>query len=318
MECPACSGKDLVPQKWRRGKCMLVRCRACGLEFWDPIHNPGAAWYGAGLTEFAYLRPVWSPHIGVKKFFRDMPATGGRLIDVGCGVGDFCYMASQAGYQVTGIDYTPEYIEAGRRRFPGIDLQALSVDDFLAQRPQDKYDALTLVQVLEHVEDPWGFVESVKRLLKPGGYIMCNVPNRRRWRSFSPPMREEWDLPPHHLTWWDPKTLSGLFERCGFSVVALEEDHLTALDCAYLLADSHAIHKAMEWVGRRLMGGAVKAATSAPAVEQASGNTRRLVRLGYGIYTRAWPFACGVITSPLVPLTRRTGISIYLLARLKG
>ena len=317
MECPACSSKDLTKETWQHGKCTLVHCRACGLEFWDPIHNPGAEWYGAGLTEFVYLRPVWSPHVGVKKFLRDMPARGGKLIDVGCGVGDFCYMASQAGYKVTGIDYTSDYIEAGRRRFPGLDLQALSVDDFLSKRPQDKYDALTLIQVLEHVENPRDFVLSVKRLLKPGGYLMCNVPNRRRWRLFSPPLREEWDLPPHHLTWWDPRTLSGLFERCGFSVVALEEDRLTPFDCASLVADSHVLHKVIEWTGRKLIGGAVKSATSSSEAAPAGGSTRTLVKIGYAIYTRALPLASGIVTSPLVPVTRQTGISIYLLARLK-
>lgn len=314
MECPACGIQDVVKLGWRHREYTLCRCRACDLTFWDPLQDPGSDWYGEGITELTYLRPVWTPHAGVRRFLRDMPAKGGRLIDVGCGVGDFCHMAAQAGYAVTGIDYTPQYIEVARQRFPTLDLKAMTVEEFLTKRPQDKHDVATLIQVLEHVDNARDFLESVKRLLKPGGYVMCNVPNRRRWRWFSPPLREEWDYPPHHFTWWDANTLALLFRSCGFSVVTLEPDRLTPFDCAFLLYESPAFRSLARLVGRRLVSNPHTPGVSSPTPEV---KVPSLFKWAYGVYVRFLPLFFGALTAPLVPLLRKSGISLYLLAQVR-
>jgi SAM-dependent methyltransferase len=81
-----------------------------------------------------------------------------------------------------------------------------------------RYDAVTLFEVVEHLEDPVGYLATTSALLGPGGLIVLSVPNRDRW-----PMREFTDYPPHHMTRWSPRAVIALLHRVGFDVLSAEK-----------------------------------------------------------------------------------------------
>lgn len=314
MNCPACNHGGTVSLRLRRKEYELHRCPACDLMFWHPMKAPGPELYQAWPVDFATIRPVWSPHTAPRKFFRDMPARGGKLLDVGCGVGDFCYLAAKAGYTVTGIDFAPWFIEVARQRFPTLDLEPLSLQEFVRERGDAKYDVVTFIQVLEHLDDVRGFLQAVREVLRPGGYAVCAVPNRERWRFLPQLLREDWDFPPNHFTWWNRDCLQRLFDSFGFTVLSVEIDAITPFDCSFLLSEKLHLKQVAEWFGRRLVGNSAKADGTAHGTDTRKAS---VARFGYRFYNRVVLPLYGVMTLPVLPLLRREGGSIYLLAQRK-
>ena len=82
---------------------------------------------------------------------------------------------------------------------------------------------LTLWYVLEHVEDPFGLLNEVHRILRWGGILGVAVPNLRSLYRFVAPERwmEERKKQRHHLYDFEPRTLRALLQKCGFSVCAM-------------------------------------------------------------------------------------------------
>lgn len=318
MDCPACNDKEAVKLGVRHKEFELYRCPVCDLMFWYPMKAPGRDYYQAWTVDFSGIKPIWSPHTAYKKFFRDMPGRGGRLLDIGCGTGEFCYLAQRAGYSVTGIDFAPRFIEAAHRRFPSLDLEPLTLDEFIAKRPADKYDVVTFIQVLEHLDNVRDFLQSVKIVLKPGGYAICGVPNRERWRFLPRLVPEEGEYPPNHFTWWNSACLARLFDSSGFSVLSIEFDPMTPFDCSFLISERLRINKIAEWLGKKLVSrNAPQPGVSLPGSEVRTGVKTYIAKLGYRLYYRALLPSFGIITLPLLPLLRKSGYSIYLLARLR-
>ena len=103
----------------------------------------------------------------------------GRLLDVGCGPGWAMEVFASAGYEAAGVDVSDAAVEEARRR--GLDARALDVDgtgaDLLASSLGGPYDAVTLLEVLEHLLDPAEVLDKIQRLLRPGGALVASLPN---------------------------------------------------------------------------------------------------------------------------------------------
>ncbi|MEM4620694.1 MAG: class I SAM-dependent methyltransferase, partial [Desulfurococcaceae archaeon] len=91
------------------------------------------------------------------------------------------------------------------------------------QREGLKFDVITFFEVLEHQDRPREFLETIKSMLKPGGYIAGSVPNReslivKMYRRISP----QTDFPPNHFLRFSKSTLISLLERTNFCDVKVE------------------------------------------------------------------------------------------------
>ncbi|MCO4745773.1 MAG: class I SAM-dependent methyltransferase [Proteobacteria bacterium] len=148
---------------------------------------------------------------------RHLPFTSrrGRLLDVGCGSGDFVQFASHLGWSAEGIDNDPAAVAsaqaAGRNVLHG-------TVNSLPLRPAS-YDHITLGQVIEHVHDPVSLLQRCFDLLVPGGRLWLETPNLQStghdvfgpsWRGLEPP---------RHLVLFDRQSLSAALLRAGFSSV---------------------------------------------------------------------------------------------------
>jgi SAM-dependent methyltransferase len=147
--------------------------------------------------------------------------TPGWLLDLGCGTGDFVAAAARREFVAQGVDQDGIAIAAGRRHYHQITLHEANIEAFLRSDRQ-QYDVITFFEVLEHLENPAGFLAAVRERLRPGGTIGLSVPNndspllavyRRLTRVV--------DVPPHHLTRWNKQALRSLFAREGFDVVSV-------------------------------------------------------------------------------------------------
>lgn len=220
--CPICGAHAAGPAVERHGRFALHWCRACDVQFSDPMEEAGQAFYETsrhyGGPECRYTSTKtlnWDQRC----FLRDRPQAGGRLLDVGCGTGYFLAAARQRGYQVSGLDLSRPQLEIARRQFGLADLHAEAFDDYARRTPPGRLDVITAFQVLEHVVDPLAFLASARRLLAPGGVVTIGVPNWRMWDLF----REPLDCPPNHLTRWSRASLRAGLERQGFTVIKIRE-----------------------------------------------------------------------------------------------
>ena len=98
---------------------------------------------------------------------------GGRLLDLGCGSGDFLALAKQLGWQVRGLE--PDPSAAAVVRAAEIPVEIGTVDS--ADYPEGHFDAITLSHVLEHFLDPVAAISRIARWLKPGGTLVTITPN---------------------------------------------------------------------------------------------------------------------------------------------
>jgi 2-polyprenyl-6-hydroxyphenyl methylase / 3-demethylubiquinone-9 3-methyltransferase len=110
------------------------------------------------------------------------PLAGKRVVDVGCGGGILSDSMARAGARVLGIDLSPKPLrvaelhamEAGTE---GVEYREIAVEALAAEQPAS-FDAVTCMEMLEHVPDPASVVRACATLVKPGGWVFLSTLNR--------------------------------------------------------------------------------------------------------------------------------------------
>jgi SAM-dependent methyltransferase len=95
-----------------------------------------------------------------------------KILDIGTGKSSFPSLIRTCGYLVTAIDNINDYWPQGmiNRHFHIID------DDILNTKLKEKFDVITCISVLEHIENPSIAISNMFKLLKPGGHIFLSFP----------------------------------------------------------------------------------------------------------------------------------------------
>jgi SAM-dependent methyltransferase len=168
------------------------------------------------------------------RFFLSDPKApkNGRLLDLGCGVGNFLAAARDSGFEVTGVELNQSAVRFARETYGLREIFAMRPENFHSSNPRKIFDVVTFFEVLEHQDDPQGFLAVAQELLAPGGYIALSVPNRTRWQKGVEPL----DYPPNHLTRWSPLALQNFLERNGFEVLSMKQEPLNIGRAAQVLS----------------------------------------------------------------------------------
>jgi SAM-dependent methyltransferase len=215
MPCPVCKGKSPARTLESHGPFVMKQCPSCDVVHAEPMRNPGSDWYehSALYCIGRHLRHdlAWHHHQVL-----ELRPPGQTLLDVGCGSGSFLNAARLQGYDVWGLDFDKSNIQTARERYRLKNIFPMSIETF-ASRRRRRFDVVTFFEVLEHMQDPPGFMASIRRLVKPGGLIALSCPNRDR----SLDTLGEGDRPPNHLTRWNAAILHRFVERSGFKVEAV-------------------------------------------------------------------------------------------------
>ncbi len=216
--CPICQGRVAdrslqVHQESRR-----VECLDCGVQFWWPLERASAEWYAMwGSTTADWDDSLLRP--GHRRFLASPPLHTGRLLDIGCGHGLFLeQVRSRAGIDVWGLDWDTGAIEFGRRVRHLDHLYCMPLEEFSEKIGGERFDAISLFEIVEHQSDPVAFLRQACGFLKPGGVLVGSVPNRTRWIIGA---REEWDFPPQHLFWFHATSLATALQKAGLVAVAV-------------------------------------------------------------------------------------------------
>jgi SAM-dependent methyltransferase len=99
-----------------------------------------------------------------------------RILDIGCGAGATLRELARLG-DACGLDTEPSAVEAAARR-SGCDVRLGRLPESVPFE-EGAFDVVTLLDVLEHIEDDAASLATIERLLKPGGILLCTVPAYR-------------------------------------------------------------------------------------------------------------------------------------------
>jgi 2-polyprenyl-6-hydroxyphenyl methylase/3-demethylubiquinone-9 3-methyltransferase len=110
------------------------------------------------------------------------PLKGLQILDVGCGGGILADAMARSGAMVTGIDLAAKALRVAQlhaleAQTPNVQYREISVEALAAEQP-GSFDAVTCMEMLEHVPDPASVVRACAALVKPGGWVFFSTLNR--------------------------------------------------------------------------------------------------------------------------------------------
>lgn len=154
---------------------------------------------------------------GIDYNFRYLPHPGpsSRVLDVGCGGGEWIAQAEAAGWNACGAD--PDPISVDRACARGLNVRKGDIATW-SDLP-GAFDAVTMSHVIEHVDDPRALLTAAFGLLRPGGQLFIDTPNvdaasharfGRHWRGLETP---------RHLVLFTRRALDDLLEDIGFRAI---------------------------------------------------------------------------------------------------
>jgi len=192
--CPACLAAESLPAGAANGFQML-RCGDCATLFTARLPSrvaeaqPYEEYYHAGnLTIPAFVERRLGEVVARFERYR----TDGRWLDVGCGAGALMRAAARRDWTVIGTEVAPRAAEAVRAQ--GFEVHLGDLESL--RLPDESFDVISLVEVVEHIPEPRELTQTAGRLLRRGGALYVTTPHghgisarvlRSRWSAVAPP-----------------------------------------------------------------------------------------------------------------------------------
>jgi 2-polyprenyl-3-methyl-5-hydroxy-6-metoxy-1,4-benzoquinol methylase len=219
----------------------IYRCTKCGFIFIQdhPEESEIGRYYESddyishsdtsrGLTDKAY-QVTRGIMLGKKKRMikKITGLSSGNILDIGSGTGHFLNTMKNSGWEISGVEINPKAREYAASRF---DIDTISPEN-ISTLPGNYFDCITLWHVLEHLQEPFKYMEEIARLLKNDGVCIVALPNSNSFDSKH--YGKEWaayDVP-RHLWHFNPSTFT-IF--AGKNRLAVAEKRKLPLDVFYI------------------------------------------------------------------------------------
>lgn len=217
--CPIChQGKQfkfIEDFRKKQDKFSLYQCSKCLVQFWMPLKSSEIECYaehkGHRIKNIVRPKIYRAYHKKFLKTYRSFPKNT-KILDLGCGTGEFINELQEKGCEVWGVDFNQEAIRISKEHFGLRRVFAMSFEDFFQKKDLPKFDVITFFEVIQYLDNPLKFIQNVKNLLRPNAKIVLSVPCRERMLVNS----NNWDSPPYSFTRWNKEAILNLFQRYNF------------------------------------------------------------------------------------------------------
>ncbi|MCC7384149.1 MAG: class I SAM-dependent methyltransferase [Deltaproteobacteria bacterium] len=226
--CPLCGEQSGPVLKTERGVLGVQVCERCSLIRVNPrLNRPDEVYRGdVALYEAEYRMVVngQRPHHRDRNYLHDVELIArhkpaGRFLDIGTSTGAFLRHARDRGWQLTGVEPSPQ-LAALARKWWGLEVIEGFVEEL--DLPASSFDVVTMTDVFEHIVNPRQVLAAIRRAIKDDGVLFVKVPNgafnvlKFRGRSW---MRrgetDDFDAYEHVVHYTD-ETLSAMMRAGGF------------------------------------------------------------------------------------------------------
>ena len=242
--CPICSSPD-TEIRFHLPVVTIRSCQSCGHQFQYPVPSPEvldgifAGLYSGDMVLIEKYFPEWKKYYTGSDEDRAAPrcrkmlprrlslarrfVSPGRLLDIGCGFGQFLRVAAAGGWEVDGVEPSRPARDYLKKKL-GIKVRETVPDDLA------DYQLVTLWDVVEHQPTPRKFLEEIGRTVSSGSVLAITVPNRNcllTWlaefiwkiskKKISGPLKKFYFI--SHLQYFSPESLRLLLEKSGFKVL---------------------------------------------------------------------------------------------------
>jgi SAM-dependent methyltransferase len=232
--CNLCGASD-ARVLFRKNTTDFLQCRQCGLEWVHPLPDmakmhelySSPKYYSTdNISQYGYSDYVRNKHLYVNLFNRRLDEilrhTNGRrglLLDVGCATGALLELARLRGWDVRGVDVS-EYATRIAREYYSLEIFTGELAE--AAYPDEHFDVVVMDDLIEHVADPSALVQESYRILRTGGLLTLNTPNRaglwhllmgRRWFHYKQS---------EHTYFFSPGVIGELLGRHGYHVLDID------------------------------------------------------------------------------------------------
>jgi len=197
---------------------VLWRCHGCGAVFNSPRLPPEAICEQYDSDYYIFSVPPARRWARATQLYRQLllplesQSAGRRLLEVGCARGELLAIARGRGWDVQGIELSPEPARWARREY-GVPVEVGTVEEI--GPTLGKFDVAIATDVIEHVPSPRSFLKAIRQTLVADGRAIIETPNwGGLWRRLGG--RRWLGLNRFHIHLFDAPTLTGLMRACGF------------------------------------------------------------------------------------------------------
>lgn len=178
----------------------------------------------------------------IDKFLKNIPSKG-RILDIGCGPGQFSQYITKNGFHVIGIDYSQEMIEIARTKVPAVEFKHMDMRNLKFE--ENSFDGILSAYSLIHItsEDIPDTLKEFNKVLKPGGYIEIIVQKGEADKVIDEPFMLSEKM---FFNFFTKERLSNYLKEANFHVTHLDETASQDLDSVsdkviYTIAQKQAI-----------------------------------------------------------------------------
>jgi SAM-dependent methyltransferase len=240
-QCPVCATAS-TRFLFERNRIYIYVCSRCEVQFQfpQPSDDQLAAIYSSsyflGSKDARLLQNQRALKRATARLYLDqvlahIPA-GGRLLEIGCGHGEFLFEAQARGFHVEGLEYSSHAAGEANAQLGASAVRVGSLEvDWL---PRAAYDVIAAFDVIEHLRAPVAAVELLYSALRPGGIIAIVTPSLDSWSRRL--LGRYWmEYKREHLTYFNRKSLRHTLESSGFDDVRFTPNY-KVLNLEYIAA----------------------------------------------------------------------------------
>ncbi|MGB8216462.1 MAG: methyltransferase domain-containing protein [Candidatus Methanoperedens sp.] len=151
---------------------------------------------------------------------------GDKLLDIGCGDGIVGYFVANDYKQIYGVDVSDIALKIAEKR--GVITRKMNVNNDALPYEDNFFDAITCLDVIEHVFEPFNLITEIFRVMKNGGILIISTPNIRYWHHlfdmaingrFPKTSGDVEHYDGGHLHYFTFRDIEEMLEKRGFKVI---------------------------------------------------------------------------------------------------